>query len=218
MFERLFQSTVIDKPKTILTLLILCFLFFGYYTKDFKLDASSDTLLIENDPDLKYLREVSNRYGSKEFLILTYTPKEKLISDNSINNLLSLKYKIQSLSWVHNVVTLLDIPLLNSTDQTLTEKLKNFSTLKSEGINKLKGFNEILNSPVFRNFVISEDGGTTGIIVYIKEDKKLKNLIIKDNTYKQKIENNEKVDNYNKFVYEFENYKDLIKKKIIKIF
>jgi len=74
MFSRLYQSIVIEKPKLILTLLILLLVGFGYYTKDFKLDASSDTLLIENDPDLKYLREVNNRYGAKEFLILTYTP------------------------------------------------------------------------------------------------------------------------------------------------
>ena len=213
MFARLYQNIVIEKPKLILTLLILCLLGFGYYTKDFKLDASSDTLLIENDPDLKYLREVNNRYGAKEFLILTYTPKEKLITDSSINNLLSLKYKIQSLEWVHSVITLLDIPLLNSTDQTLTEKLKNFSTLKSEGIDRSKGFNEILNSPVFRNFVISEDGTTTGIIVNIKEDKKLKELTIKNNKYKQKIKNKQKVVNYDQFVIEFENYKNLAKKR-----
>ncbi len=213
MFARLYQNIVIEKPKLILALLILCLIGFGYYTKDFKLDASSDTLLIENDPDLKYLREVTNRYGAKEFLILTYTPKEKLISDNSINNLLSLKYKIESLKWVHSVITLLDIPLLSSTDQTLTEKLKNFSTLKSDGIDRSKGFNEILNSPVFRNYVISEDGTTTGIIVNIKEDKKLKELTIKNNSYKQKIKNNQKVVKYDQFVVEFENYKNLAKKK-----
>ena len=176
MFARLYQNSVIQKPKAILALLIFCLLFFGYHTKDFKLDASSDTLLIENDPDLKYLREVNDRYGAKDFLVLTYTPNEAMISENSINNLLSLKYKIQSLDWVHSVVTLLDIPLLSSTDETLTQKLKNFSTLKSEGIDKKRGFNEILNSPVFKNFVISEDGKTTGIIVYIKKDKISKEL------------------------------------------
>jgi len=123
---------------------------------------------------LKYLREVTERYGAKEFLILTYTPKEAMTSESSMNNLLSLKYKIQSLDWVHSVITLLDIPLLHSTDETLTERLQNFSTLKSEGIDKERGFNEILNSPVFRNFVISEDGKTTGIIVNLKKDEKLK--------------------------------------------
>ena len=192
MFARLYQNSVIQKPKVILTLLIFSLLFFGYHAQNFKLDASSETLLIENDPDLKYLREINERYGAKDFLVLTYSPNEAMISENSINNLLSLKYKIQSLDWVHSVITLLDIPLLSSTDETLTEKLKNFSTLKSEGIDKERGFNEILNSPVFKNFVISEDGKTTGIIVNIKK-----------NELSKKIKNKK----------EIENYKDSLKKK-----
>ena len=194
MFFHLYQNNILKKPKLIFVLLIFFLLGFGYFSKDFKLDASSETLLIENDPDLKYLQEVTKRYGAKEFLVLTYTPNEDMISESSINNLLSLKYKIQSLEWVDSVITLLDIPLLNSTDETLSERLKNFSTLKSDGINKQKGFNEILNSPVFKNFVISEDGKTTGIIVYIKEHDIKKNI----------KNNNEK---------EIENYKEILKKK-----
>ena len=213
MFARLYQNTVIQKPKTILTLLIFCLLFLGYYTKDFKLDASSDTLLIENDPDLKYLREVTDRYGAKEFLILTFTPKESIISDSTINNLLSLKKEIQNLDWVHSVITMLDIPLLENSDKPLSEKLENFVTLKNENVDRNRGLDEILNSPVFKNFVISEDGTTTGIIVNIKEDKKLKNLIKKNNEYKEKINNKEKVSNYDQFNVEFENYKTLAKKK-----
>ena len=213
MFARLYQSTVIEKPRTILALLILCLLFFGYYTKDFRLDASSDTLLIENDPDLKYLREVTDRYGAKEFLILTFTPKESLISDSSINNLLNLKKEIQNFDWVHSVITILDIPLLNNSDKPLSERLENIVTLKNNNVDRDKGFNEIVNSPVFRNFVVSEDGTTTGIIVNIKEDQKLKSLIIKNNEFKERINNKEKVNNYDEFKIEFENYKNLVKKK-----
>ena len=213
MFAGLYQSTVIEKPRTILALLILCLLFFGYYTKDFRLDASSDTLLIENDPDLKYLREVTDRYGAKEFLVLTFTPKESLISDSSINNLLNLKKEIQNFDWVHSVITILDIPLLNNSDKPLSERLENIVTLKNNNVDREKGFNEIVNSPVFRNFVVSEDGTTTGIIVNIKKDKKLKNLIIKNNEFKERINNKEKVNNYAQFNIEFENYKNLVKKK-----
>ena len=175
MFSHFYQKFVIEKPKVVLVFLIVCLVGFGFFSKDFKLDASSDTLLLENDPDLKYLREITNRYGSKEFLVLTYTPDEPMVSEKSLNNLLSLKYKIQSFDWVHSVITLLDVPLLNNSDKPLAERLKNISTLKDENIDKERGFKEILNSPVFRNFVISEDGKTTGLIVNIKEDKKLKN-------------------------------------------
>jgi hypothetical protein len=116
-----------------------------------------------------------------------------MISDSSINNLLSLKYKIQSLDWVHSVITLLDIPLLDNSDAPLQERLENFKTLKDEGVDKQRGFKEIMNSPVFRNFVISEDGKTSGIIVNIKK-----------NTLK---------DIENKSDQEIEIYKDELKKK-----
>ncbi len=172
MLAQIYKKNIIDKPKIVFFILVSLFFLFVYNSQNFRLDASSETLLIEGDPDLKYLNEVNKRYGSKEFLILTFTPDENITSDISINNLLSLKYKIQSLDWVHSVITILDIPLLNIKDETLTEKLQNFSTLKSEGVDREEGFNEILNSPVFRNFVISEDGKTTGIIVYLKEKPK----------------------------------------------
>ena len=173
MLAHFYQKNLIEKPKVIFILLVFCLITFGYYSKDFKLDASSDTLLLENDPDLKYLREITKRYGANEFLVLTYSPNEEIISKNSIKNLINLKEEIQSLDWVENVITILDVPLLDSTDESLTERIKNFKTLKDETIDRERGFNEILNSPVFRNFLISKDGSTSGIIVYIKRDKKL---------------------------------------------
>ena len=91
MIAQFYQDIILKNPKSILIILLIALITFGYYSKDFKLDASSETLLIEGDPDLEYLKEITNRYGSKEFLILTYTPNEGMISDVSINNLLSLK-------------------------------------------------------------------------------------------------------------------------------
>jgi len=192
MLANFYQKNIIEKPKLIFILLLICLVSFGYYSKNFKLDASSETLLIEGDPDLKYLNEITNRYGAREFLVLTYTPKENMISSNSIKNLSNLKDKIAKLDWVHGVITLLDIPLLSSSDKPLVERLQNFQTLKSDDIDKKRGFEEIINSPVFRNFVVSEDGKTSGIIVYLKSkdtEKKFKNK------------------------YELEKYKDELKKK-----
>ena len=186
MFAQIYQNTVLKNPKSIFIILLIALFSFGYYSKDFRLDASSETLLIDGDPDLKYLKEISKRYGSKDFLILTYTPKDGMVTDTSINNLLSLKYKIQSLEWVQNVVTLLDVPLLNNSEAPLQERLEKFKTLKDEDVDRDRGFKEIISSPVFRNFVISEDGKTSGIIVYLKKDEQLEN--IKDKS-KKEIEN-----------------------------
>ena len=217
MFSKSYQNIVIQKPKLILTLLFLVLLSFGYFSKDFKLDASSDTLLLENDPDLNYLREVKKRYGSKDFLVLTYTPEKEIINSDTIQNLVKLKKDIQNLSWVHNVITILDIPLLNSSDESLMERLKNYKTLKDDGVDKKRGFEEIISSPVFKEFIISEDGKTTGIIVNLKSDNKLREFIEKkDYFYNKSITenlNSEEKKNYSKFLNDFEIYKDSIKKQ-----
>ncbi len=217
MFSKSYQNIVIQKPKLILTLLFLVLLGFGYFSKDFKLDASSDTLLLENDPDLSYLREVTKRYGSKDFLVLTYTPEKEIINSESIQNLIKLKKDIQNLSWVHNVITILDIPLLNNSEESLMERLKNYKTLKDDGVDKKRGFEEIISSPVFKEFIISEDGKTTGIIVNLKSDNKLREFIEKkDYFYNKSITenlNSEEKKNYSKFLNDFEIYKDSIKKQ-----
>ena len=76
MISKIYQNLLLKNPKIILSLIVLITIFFGYQSKDFRLDASSETLLIEGDPDLKYLNEINEKFGAKEFLVLTLTPKE----------------------------------------------------------------------------------------------------------------------------------------------
>jgi len=211
MFEKIYKNSIIEKPKFTLLILVILLLNFGYFTKDFQLDASSDTLLLENDPDLKYLREVNTKYGSKDFLVLTYTPKENFLDPNTIKNLTDLKNDLANLSWVNNVTTILDVPLLKNNDDPLMERIKNFKTLSSEIVDKERGFDEIINSPIYKEFIISQDGKTSGILVYIKTDKKLFDLIITKNKYldrkdKGQLTSEDKKE-YKKFLREYDNYK-----------
>ena len=147
IFSNLYKSIIIKKPKFTLFLLIALLLTFGFFSKNFQLDASSDTLLLENDPDLKYLREVNKKYGSKDFLVLTYThePNESFKSENTIKNLALLKNSLENLDWVSNVITILDVPLLKNNDDPLAERIKNFKTLFSADVDLDRGFEEINN-------------------------------------------------------------------------
>ena len=213
MFSKIYKKIVIDFSKiTLLFLVVLIFISF-YQSKNFNLDASSDALLLEGDPDLKYLRDVNQTYGAKDFLFLTYTPVLNFTEKETILNLQFLKSKIEKLAWVDSVITIIDVPLLKSTDEGLMERLKNFKTLAYPEIDRKRGFDEIVNSPIYKNYVISEDGKTSGIIVYLKKDKRLEEYIkIKDKYFNQSIESGlsaeEKV-NYKKFIKEYENYKNL---------
>ncbi len=191
MFAKIYKTFIIDYSKIAIVSVCCVLSFFLYFSKDFKLDASSDSLLLENDKDLKYLREVSERYGSKDYLVLTYTPILSFTNEETIINLQFLKSKIEKLEWVDSVVSVIDVPLFKNNDEPLMQRLKNYKTLSYPEIDKVKGFEEILNSPIYKNYVISEDGKTSGMVVYIKKDKKLGELIkIKNNYFNLDLEGN----------------------------
>jgi len=217
MFEKIYKNWIIEKPKIVLVILTVLLLSFSYFGKDFQLDASSDTLLLENDQDLKYLREVNAKYESKDYLVLTYTPKKDLLSGETIADLTSLKNELTSLEWVDNVLTILDVPLLKNNDDSLAERIKNFKTLSSSDVNKERGFQEIINSPIYKEFVISLDGKTSGILVYIKTDKKMAELVKSKNDYLNKIDksklDNEDEKKYKNFLKEYDHYKKIYNQK-----
>jgi len=217
MFEKIYKKSIIDKPKLTLLILIILLASFGFFSKDFKLDASSDSLLLENDPDLKYLREINNKYGSKDTLILTYTSEKGFLNQETIENLTNLKNDLNNLSWTNNVITILDVPLLKNNDDPLAERIKNFKTLVSKNVDKERGFKEIINSPIYKNFVISKDGKTSGILVYIKPDEKLSELIKIKNSFLDKEEERkltkEEKKEFRKFKNEYDNYKKLYNEK-----
>ena len=213
MLAVIYKKITTDFSKITIFFLTIFIVFALYQAKNFNLDASSDALLLEGDPDLKYLRDVNETYGSKDFLVLTYTPVSSFTQKETILNLQLLKSKIEKLTWVDSVITVIDVPLLKSTDEGLMERLKNYKTLAYPEIDREKGFEEIINSPIYKDYVISKDGKTSGIVVYLKKDERLAEYIkIKDKYFEQSNETGlskeEKV-NYKKFIREYEDYKNL---------
>ena len=213
MFDSIYKKIITDFSKITLFFLSILIAFSLYQAKNFNLDASSDALLLEGDPDLKYLREINETYGSKDFLVLTYTPVSSFTEKETILNLQLLKSKIEKLTWVDSIITVIDVPLLKSTDEGLMERLKNYKTLSYPEIDRERGFEEIINSPIYKDYVISKDGKTSGIVVYLKKDKRLAEYVkIKDKYFDQinetGLSKEEKV-NYKKFIKEYEDYKNL---------
>ncbi len=217
MWSYIYKKLVIDFSKLTFLLIAITLVFSIYHARNFNLDASSDALLLEGDEDLRYLREVNQRYGSKDFLVLTYTPVSSFTESETILNLQLLKSKIEKLTWVDSVITVIDVPLLKSTDEGLMDRLKNYKTLAYPEIDKKRGFEEILNSPIYQNYVISEDGKTSGIVVYLKKDKRLAEYLkVKDKYFDQSKESNltqEEKSNYKNFLKEYEEYKNLYNKR-----
>ena len=169
---------LLNFPKLILLGLFIILLGSLYFSKNFKLDASADTLLLENDPDLKYLREVNERYGSEEFFILTYEPKA-IINKDSILELEKFVTKINNLNWVSKTISVINAPLLQSTNEPLMERIQNLKYITNPNIEFKTAIKELTSSPIYKNLIISKDSKTFGIVVYLKENKQYLDLISK---------------------------------------
>ncbi len=176
---RIYDKLVLSRP--LVTLLAVC-AFFGIFLSaipQFKLDASGDSLVLENDSDLRYFRSIADKYSSNEILFLTFSPKEDLFSDSSLSLLKEIRDDLRSLDGVESVRTILDVPLLFNTDATLTQidedgKIK---TLEEEGVDLEAAKIELRDSPLYRNRILSQDSETTALLINLPVDQTNQDLL-----------------------------------------
>lgn len=198
----------LERPKLILITLILLFSFSIYNAKNFQLDASADSLLLENDPDLNYLRSVNERYLSEDFFVITYSPKKK-INEESLKELKKFVDEINNIKWVSKTISVLNAPLFESSDQPLIEKINNIQYIVTPGIEINRALNELKNSPVYKRLIINDDATTFGIVVYIKDNKKYLSALKKNKDFLDKQQDNKLSE---KDLKEFENHKEILEK------
>ncbi len=156
-------------------LIIVCL--FAYSSKDFKLDASSDTLILEQDEDLKKYRKIIKDYGSSDFLIVTFTDKNRILTDINLEQIKLFTDEIIKLRWVDSIQSIFDVPLLEVNNQSLTDLINEILTIESLEVNLKDAENELLNSPIFKNLIISEDATSTGVLVNFKKNTRYEFLI-----------------------------------------
>jgi len=187
LINKIYENIVIKHPIFIIFFLILVLGFFSLHIKNFELDASADSLILEDDEDLKIFRKIISRYDTKDFVIITYKPNENLFSLNSFENIKSLKSKLENLENVHEVITLIDLPLLKVANVPLkrlnADKIK---TIIDPDIDISLAKKEILESPIFKNLIVSEDGQLTSLIVNLKRDEQFVELLRKRNDLRAK--------------------------------
>ena len=143
---------------------------------------------MENDEDFRYYRNIKLIYGSDDFLILTYTPFEDLLSPASLEGLRALREELLQLDRVKTVTSILDVPLVNSPKVTLTELADSESirTLETPGIDKELARRELLASPIYQNNLVSLDGRTTALEVIFEKDEPYLALLRKRDKLKEK--------------------------------
>jgi predicted RND superfamily exporter protein len=186
---QVYDTLVLHHPKSVLVVLFSILVFFGYHAKDFKLDASADSLLLENDEDLKAFRKIHERYPSGDVLIVTYTPDEDLFSDQALGSLKRLRGELKNVSSVDTVFTILDAPLFNISDLPFSEMINDIPSLEKSGVDRARAKDELLNSPIYRELIVSADGRTTALLLGLVEEQQYNRLLQSRNELRSKRRN-----------------------------
>jgi predicted RND superfamily exporter protein len=183
---RFYDRVVLEYPKIVILgiLTVVCFL--GYKAADFRLDASTETLIIETDEDLRYSRLIKSRYGGYDYLLMTYSPKTDLFSNESLKKLAQLRDDLKQTKRVTSVVSILDAPLLESPPVPIKELTTSLQTLESPTVDRKLARIEFKDSPLYQNLLVSPDLKTTGLQVNFPIDEVYKDLLARTDHFREK--------------------------------
>ncbi len=173
----IFFNFLVDKSKFFVFLLILLSLVSLLGLPKFQLDASSDTLLLDNDPDLKTYRENSRKYGSSDFLVIAFTPNKDIFTIETVSLLKKLVEDLKKVNGIRNVLSLFDVPLLKYSEQSISELAENVVTLSTENVDLAKAKYEFETNDVYRGLLISEDLKTIAFQMSLEPNKEYQKLI-----------------------------------------
>ncbi|MGD9106897.1 MAG: MMPL family transporter [Desulfobacterales bacterium] len=183
---RFFDKVILRRPILTIICILAVVSFLGYKAKDFRLDASAETLVLENDEDLRYSRLIDSRYGLQEYLVMTYAPEDDLFSDQVLSNLSRLRDELKGIARVSSVVSILDVPLLESPPVPIKELAANIQTLESQTVDKKLAKIEFKNSPLYQNLLVSPDLKTTALLIYLPIDEIYRDLLARRNGFQGK--------------------------------
>ena len=172
----LYDGLVLGKPIAILLLVFLITGFFAWFIPDLRIDISPDSLILEHDRDLRYYYAIRARYGSDDYLIVTYTPKKGLFEAGTLNDLRKLRDSLAAIERVESVVSILDVPLVQSPPMSLDELEKHIRTLEDPDTNLALAERELRTSPLYRNRLVGASGDTTALQVNFRYDAKYEEL------------------------------------------
>jgi len=172
----LYYGLVLGKPLTTLLLVVLVTGFFAWFVPALKIDISPDSLVLEHDRDLRYYYSIRARYGSDDYLIVTYTPKAGLFEKATLNDLRKLHDSLAAIERVESVISILDVPLVQSPPTSLEELEEHVRILSDPDTDLAMAERELRTSPLYRNRLVGASGDTTAMQVNFRRDSKYENL------------------------------------------
>jgi len=172
MLRRFYTGFVFRFPKTVIALVLLAAALLATQAVKLSVDASAETLLLENDKDLAYTRLVSKRYRGQDFLVITYTPKEDLLAPQTLEDIRTLSDALLKIKGIDSVTSILNVPLLQSPPKPVKELLEKIPSIGEGDANLTLARKEFQHNPLYVSNLVSPDLKTTALQVNLTHDKR----------------------------------------------
>ncbi|MEA1956499.1 MAG: MMPL family transporter [Campylobacterota bacterium] len=202
-------------PLVILSIVFLLVSFLASNINKVDIDASSETLLLKDDKDLEFTRQINKTYGGSEYLVITYSPVKDLLDENTLNDIKEISKKLEKLDNVTSITSILNVPLLQDPSKTIKDIIKYVPTLENDNIDKTLVKKEFLSSALYKEHLVSNDFKTTALLVNLKADLKYNKLLTKRNDllFKKNSStlNDEENIELSNITIEFKNHRDNIR-------
>ena len=157
MIKNIYDNVILKFPIAVLFVLLTSITVLGYYATKLEIDASAETLLLDDDKDLKFSREVNKRYYNPNFLVITYSPNEDLLSKESLDRLKKLTDDLLELKNIQSTTSILNVPLVQSPIRPISDLVEGVETLSSKKYDLALVKKELLNSELYSNNLVSPD-------------------------------------------------------------
>ena len=182
-----YTRNILNRPIIVIIVLLGVFSYLGYNAKHFRIDASADSLILENDEDYKYYREVSKTYGSHSYMFVTYKPTGDLLSPETLSKLSLLRGELREIKRVSSVLTILDVPLLRNPPVPIKELISNIKNLEDPEVDLQLALAEIADSPIYKELLVSTDMKMTALMVHFAEDAEYDRIVSRRGALRQKL-------------------------------
>jgi uncharacterized protein len=186
----LYSKILMEHAKLAWFLVAIVLVTLAWKTPNFRMDASADSLVLESDRSLQYYRTIKERYGSDDFLVITFTPQQEIFQRDTLNVLASIANDLKQIDGITGVTNLLTVPMLNADGIDLYNMSDKIRYLSDTQVDLTAAKNHVAQSPLYQDMLLSRDGKTTAMQVDLFIDHEYEDLLAQVNKLRAAKVNN----------------------------
>ncbi|WP_198411305.1 efflux RND transporter permease subunit [Marinimicrobium alkaliphilum] len=158
----------------VLSAFVIIAIALGWQAQHFKIDASADTLLTQDNVHYIRTQVMNERFSPQEFILVAYEPKNTdLFSQQTYTNLESLTERLNNIERVESVRSLLNVPILSLMEGDWTGGNPEDWTHERQGFSNEQLAEAFSGNPIYEDLLVNQGQTATAIQILFQPHEEL---------------------------------------------